>query len=45
MVVETSTVLISRTNITGFLTTDNGGAISTTNCDIITIVNSYFKDN
>lgn len=42
MVVETSTVFISRSNITSFFTTDNGGAISTTNCDNITIVDSYF---
>eukprot|EP00347_Sterkiella_histriomuscorum_P014799 403359479 len=45
MVVETSTLLVKSTNITNFFTTDNGGAIATTNCDSVNVVDSYFQGN
>ena len=45
MIVETSTLLVKSTNITNFFTTDNGGAIATTNCDSVNVVDSYFQGN
>ena len=42
MVIETSFVYIKRTNISSFFSTDNGGAVATTNCDNVTVVDSYF---
>jgi hypothetical protein len=41
MVLETSTVSIQNTNVTNFLSTDNGGAIKTSNCDVY-VSGSYF---
>ena len=45
LIVETSTVLIKDTNISNFFTTDNGGAIASTNCENVTVVGSTFTAN
>ncbi len=44
-VVETSTLEVSDSRFTNFFTTDNGGAISTTNCASVKVDSSYFGSN
>ena len=43
-IVEASTLSIMYSNLTGFVSSDNGGAVSSTNCDV-NVAGSYFKGN